>query len=233
MGKATADILLPGTGMLHVTRHRRRPQSAGEAAITALEASPHGCGEVQNGAVRACAVPDGDALSPARAADDVPAMAGGPGGTRQTEGSPPARAPMADTTAARAGRGTKIMNPPPRGRDISPVLDERGFELPDAGHAQWHLARRTAGEVVAGRIRAARGAGELSLTYQKVREITRIYGSFVRRHQCWTITLRTLSRSRPVQPRLRESDRTGRTSTLDQADRRSGRPARRVSQFSS
>jgi hypothetical protein len=50
------------------------------------------------------------------------------------------------------------------------ALDELGIELPDADRAQWHLARRTAGEIVAGRIRAARGANELWLAYQKVRD---------------------------------------------------------------
>jgi hypothetical protein len=50
------------------------------------------------------------------------------------------------------------------------ALDELGIELPDADRAQWHLARRTASEIVAGRIRAARGASELWLAYQKVRD---------------------------------------------------------------
>jgi hypothetical protein len=50
------------------------------------------------------------------------------------------------------------------------ALDELGIELSDADRAQWHLARRTAGDIVAGRIRAARGAHELWLAYQKVRD---------------------------------------------------------------
>ena len=32
------------------------------------------------------------------------------------------------------------------------VLDELGIELPDPDRAQWNLARRTAGEIVAGRM---------------------------------------------------------------------------------
>jgi len=50
------------------------------------------------------------------------------------------------------------------------ALDELGIELPDADRAQWHLARRTAGDIVAGRIRAARGANELWLAYENVRD---------------------------------------------------------------
>jgi hypothetical protein len=50
------------------------------------------------------------------------------------------------------------------------ALDELGIELPDADHAQWHLARRTAGDIVAGRIRPGRGANELWLAHQKVRD---------------------------------------------------------------
>jgi NAD(P)-dependent dehydrogenase (short-subunit alcohol dehydrogenase family) len=50
------------------------------------------------------------------------------------------------------------------------VLDELGIELPDADRAQSRLARRTAGEIVAGHIRAACGADELWLVHQKVRD---------------------------------------------------------------
>jgi hypothetical protein len=50
------------------------------------------------------------------------------------------------------------------------VLDELGIELPDADRAQWYLARRTAREIVAGRISAACGADELWLAYQKMRD---------------------------------------------------------------
>jgi hypothetical protein len=50
------------------------------------------------------------------------------------------------------------------------ALDELGIDPPDADSAQWHLARRTAGDIVAGRIRPARGATELWLAYLKVRD---------------------------------------------------------------
>ena len=50
------------------------------------------------------------------------------------------------------------------------ALDELGIDLPDADSAQWHLARRTAGDIVAGRIGPARGATELWLAYLKVRD---------------------------------------------------------------
>ena len=50
------------------------------------------------------------------------------------------------------------------------ALDELGIDLLDADSAQWHLARRTAGDMAAGRIRAARGATELWLAYLKVRD---------------------------------------------------------------
>jgi hypothetical protein len=50
------------------------------------------------------------------------------------------------------------------------ALDELGIELPDTDRAQWHLARRTAGEIVAGRIRAALGAvADTALTAQQQR----------------------------------------------------------------
>ena len=50
------------------------------------------------------------------------------------------------------------------------ALDELGIELPDADRARWQLARRTAGQIVTGRIGAARGANELWLAYQYVRD---------------------------------------------------------------
>jgi hypothetical protein len=52
------------------------------------------------------------------------------------------------------------------------ALDELGIgiDLPDADGAQWHLARRTAGDIVAGRIGPAHGATELWLAYLKVRD---------------------------------------------------------------
>jgi hypothetical protein len=50
------------------------------------------------------------------------------------------------------------------------ALDELAIKPPDADRAQWHLARRTAGEIVTGRISAARGANELWLAYHKVRD---------------------------------------------------------------
>jgi hypothetical protein len=50
------------------------------------------------------------------------------------------------------------------------ALGELGIDLPDADTAQWRLARRTAGDIVAGRIRPARGATELWLAYGKVRD---------------------------------------------------------------
>jgi hypothetical protein len=50
------------------------------------------------------------------------------------------------------------------------ALDELGIDPPDADSAQWHLARRTAGDIVAGRIRPARAATELWLAYLKVRD---------------------------------------------------------------
>lgn len=50
------------------------------------------------------------------------------------------------------------------------ALDELGIDLPDADSAQWHLARRTAGDIAAGRIGPARGATELWLAYRKVRD---------------------------------------------------------------
>lgn len=50
------------------------------------------------------------------------------------------------------------------------ALDELGIDLPDADSAQWHLARRTAGDIVAGRIGPARGATELWLAYLKTRD---------------------------------------------------------------
>jgi hypothetical protein len=50
------------------------------------------------------------------------------------------------------------------------ALDEIGIDLPDADSAQWHLARRAAGDIVAGRIGPAHGATELWLAYRKVRD---------------------------------------------------------------
>jgi hypothetical protein len=50
------------------------------------------------------------------------------------------------------------------------VINELGIELPDADTAQWHLVRRTAANMVTGRIRPAHGATELWLAYQKVRD---------------------------------------------------------------
>jgi hypothetical protein len=50
------------------------------------------------------------------------------------------------------------------------ALDELGIELPDADRAQWRLARRTADDIVTGRMGAARGANELWLAHQKVRD---------------------------------------------------------------
>ncbi|WP_345483079.1 hypothetical protein [Actinopolymorpha pittospori] len=50
------------------------------------------------------------------------------------------------------------------------VLDELGIELLDADTARWHLVRRTAADMVTGRIRPAHGATELWRAYQKVRD---------------------------------------------------------------
>jgi hypothetical protein len=50
------------------------------------------------------------------------------------------------------------------------ALDELGIELPDADCAQWRLARRTADDIVTGRVRAARGANALWLAHQEVRD---------------------------------------------------------------
>src|SRR3954452_16663594 len=50
------------------------------------------------------------------------------------------------------------------------ALDELDIDLPDADSAQWYLARRAAGDIVAGRIRPAHGATELWLAYRKVRD---------------------------------------------------------------
>jgi len=50
------------------------------------------------------------------------------------------------------------------------ALEQLGMELPDAESAHWLLARRTAAEIVAGRIRPGRGASELWLTYQRVQD---------------------------------------------------------------
>ena len=50
------------------------------------------------------------------------------------------------------------------------ALDELGIELLDADRAQWQLATRTAGHMVTGRIGAARGANELWLAYQQIRD---------------------------------------------------------------
>lgn len=50
------------------------------------------------------------------------------------------------------------------------ALGELGIDLPGPDSAQWLLARRTAGQIVAGRISPARGATELWLAYGKVRD---------------------------------------------------------------
>jgi hypothetical protein len=50
------------------------------------------------------------------------------------------------------------------------ALDELGIELPDADDAQWHLIRRTASEIVDGRIAPALGANNLWLAYGRVRD---------------------------------------------------------------
>ena len=50
------------------------------------------------------------------------------------------------------------------------ALDELGIDLPDADSAQWHLVRRTARDIVAGRVTPADGASELFLAYFKVRD---------------------------------------------------------------
>jgi hypothetical protein len=50
------------------------------------------------------------------------------------------------------------------------ALDELGIELPDADDAHWRLARHTAAQIVAGRIGAARGAGDLWRAYLEVRD---------------------------------------------------------------
>jgi hypothetical protein len=50
------------------------------------------------------------------------------------------------------------------------ALGELGIEFPDADRAQWNLARRTASDIVAGRVRAAHGADELWLAYHTVRD---------------------------------------------------------------
>lgn len=50
------------------------------------------------------------------------------------------------------------------------ALDELGIDVPDLDSAQWRLARRIAGDIVAGRISPACGASELCLAYGKVRD---------------------------------------------------------------
>lgn len=50
------------------------------------------------------------------------------------------------------------------------ALDELAIELPDADRARWQLARRTAKDMVAGRLGPAVGASELWLAYQKLRD---------------------------------------------------------------
>jgi hypothetical protein len=50
------------------------------------------------------------------------------------------------------------------------ALEELGIDLPDADSAQWRLVRRTAAEMMAGRIRPSDGANELWLAYQNVRD---------------------------------------------------------------
>ena len=50
------------------------------------------------------------------------------------------------------------------------AFDELGICLPDADTAQWRLARRTADDIAAGRIRPACGATELWRAYHKVRD---------------------------------------------------------------
>lgn len=50
------------------------------------------------------------------------------------------------------------------------ALDELGIDLPDADSARWYLARRTAGDIAAGRIGPARGATDLWLAYLKTQD---------------------------------------------------------------
>jgi hypothetical protein len=50
------------------------------------------------------------------------------------------------------------------------VIDELGIEVPDAETAWWHLIRRTAADMVTGRIGPADGAAELWLAYERVRD---------------------------------------------------------------
>lgn len=50
------------------------------------------------------------------------------------------------------------------------ALDELGIDLPDTDSAQWHLVRRTAHGIAAGRVPPADGASELFLAYFKVRD---------------------------------------------------------------
>jgi hypothetical protein len=74
------------------------------------------------------------------------------------------------------------------------ALEELGIDLPDPDSAQWLLARRTAGDIEAGRISPARGATELWRAYGKVRD----NGDLRTWPQCWTITQTTLGKSRPT-----------------------------------
>lgn len=70
----------------------------------------------------------------------------------------------------------RILAGQPRGdvresRDLfCAALDELGIDLLDADSAQWHLVRRTARGIVAGRITPADGTSELFIAYFKVRE---------------------------------------------------------------
>ena len=50
------------------------------------------------------------------------------------------------------------------------ALDELGIDLPDPDSAQWRLARRIAGDIVTGRVSPARGANELWLAHERVRD---------------------------------------------------------------
>lgn len=50
------------------------------------------------------------------------------------------------------------------------ALDELGIDLPDPDSAHWHLARRAARDIVAGRVTPGDGASELFLAYLKVRD---------------------------------------------------------------
>jgi len=66
----------------HTERGLTPVRAAGTVELPELhpadEGSPLGCSEAQDRAVRVCAVPDADALSPTQADDDVPAVTGSP-----------------------------------------------------------------------------------------------------------------------------------------------------------